>query len=274
MYASSKAISTITDVDQLLDHMIDLVFKSIKADRGCIVLKDVDTGELAPTAVRYAPGIDNEERITLSRTIVDWVLKRNKGVIVLDAAHDWRFSTAQSVVNLGIREAMCVPLSGRHESLGVLYVDIKSDSKQLLATQQPIKFTDDHLKLLIAIAHQAGLAIEDSRFYQAMVHGERLAAVGQTIATLSHHIKNILQGVRAGSYEIEMGINEKNHDLLVHGWSVVQKNQDKIYNLVMDMLSFSKEREPAFEMSDTNALVGDVVELMEPRQGVRRQTDL
>ena len=31
------------------------------------------------------------------------------------------------------------------------------------------------------------------------------------------------------------------------GWTIVEKNQTKIYNLVMDMLSFSKDREPALE---------------------------
>jgi len=41
-----------------------------------------------------------------------------------------------------------------------------------------------------------------------MVQAERLAAVGQTIASLSHHIKNILQGVRGGSYLIEMGMKD------------------------------------------------------------------
>ena len=50
--------------------------------------------------------------------------------------------------------------------------------------------------LMVAIGHQAGLAIENTLFYNDKIQAERLAAVGQTIATLSHHIKNILQGIR------------------------------------------------------------------------------
>ena len=57
------------------------------------------------------------------------------------------------------------------------------------------RFTQEHLMLMVAIGHQAGLAIENTRFYEAKLQAERLAAVGQTIATLSHHIKNILQGL-------------------------------------------------------------------------------
>ena len=65
---------------------------------------------------------------------------------------------------------------------------------------------------MIAIGHQAALAVEDTRYYSAMVQAERLAAIGQTIATLSHHIKNILQGIRGGSYLIEMGLKEHDED--------------------------------------------------------------
>lgn len=265
MYETSQAISRISDVDQLIQHIMDLAFKSIKPDRGCIVLKDVDTGKLEPVAVRFAQGVDTEETITLSRTIVDWVLKSEEGVIVLDAAQDQRFRAAASVVRLGIHEAICVPMRGRHETLGVMYFDTKSDNRQLLETQQPTKFTDDHLRLTIAIAHQASLAIEDTRFHEAMMQAERLAAIGQTIATLSHHIKNILQGVRSGSYLIDMGLKDQKFDMLQQGWTIVQKNQGKIYDLVMDMLSISKEREPSWENCEVNQICRDVYELMAPR---------
>ena len=118
---------------------------------------------------------------------------------------------------------------------------------------------------MVAIGHQAGLAIENTIFYNDKIQAERLAAVGQTIATLSHHIKNILQGIRGGSYLIDLGLKEKDESIVRRGWTIVEKNQTKIYNLVMDMLSFSKDREPALEPADLNETVGDVVELMQSR---------
>ena len=117
------------------------------------------------------------------------------------------------------------------------------------------EFTEDHLALAIAIAHQAALAVEETRYHQAMVQAERLAAIGQTIAALSHHIKNILQGLRSGSEIMKMGLKDKNDRLIQQGWRIAEKNQGKIYDLVMDMLSYSKERIPAVEMADLNAVV-------------------
>jgi signal transduction histidine kinase len=119
--------------------------------------------------------------------------------------------------------------------------------------------------LMVAIGHQAGLALENTLFYNDKIQAERLAAVGQTIATLSHHIKNILQGIRSGSYLIDLGLNEKDESIVRRGWTIVEKNQTRIYNLVMDMLSFSKDREPALEVADLNETVGEVIELMQPR---------
>jgi signal transduction histidine kinase len=98
-----------------------------------------------------------------------------------------------------------------------------------------------------------------------MLQAERLAAIGQAMAALSHHIKNILQGLRSGSEILKMGLADKNEALLQQGWKIAEKNQSKIYDLVMDMLSYSKEREPAIEETDLNGIVKDVVELLQGR---------
>jgi signal transduction histidine kinase len=89
--------------------------------------------------------------------------------------------------------------------------------------------------------------------------------MGQTIATLSHHIKNILQGMRGGSYLIDAGLKRGDTDAVRRGWGIVERNQERISSLVMDMLTFSKEREPEKVESDLNETVLDVVDLMRSR---------
>lgn len=266
MYEASQAVSKILDLGELLDRILELVFRSISADRGCFMLVDADTGQLSPMALRWADQKDHEEKITVSKTITDHVLKEREGVLVSDAAQDERFNTGQSIVRLGIREVICVPMRGRHETMGVLYLDTHSTAKEAIKrTTNMGKFKEDHLALAIALAHQAALAIEETRYYHAMVQAERLAAIGQTIAALSHHIKNILQGLRSGSEILKLGLQEKNDRLIQQGWRVAEKNQAKIYEMVMDMLSYSKEREPALEATKINEVVNDVMELLAGR---------
>jgi signal transduction histidine kinase len=270
MYRATQAISHVLDTDALLPQILELVFESIGADRGAILLKDAG-GELVPKAVQWRGTSEPNEKLSISRTIVDHVLEQGQGVITSDAPADKRFGPAESIVDYGIREAICVPVQGRHVTLGVLYADIQSSGGYPYLKDGALtdggrgKFSQDHLMLMVAIGHQAGLAIENTEFYKAKVQAERLAAVGQTIATLSHHIKNILQGIRGGSYLIDMGLKEPDEAIVRRGWTIVEKNQSKIYNLVMDMLSFSKDREPVLEPSDLNDTVSDVIELMQAR---------
>ncbi len=255
-----------SSLEQSLQRTLDLTVSAVHADRGCILLTDPQSGEIRPqvTSQRLAspPGV----RMPISRTIVDYVLKSNQGVRTTDAQNDSRFDPTDSIFQSGIREAMCVPMQGRHQLMGVIYVDITTPADFLSTAQDRTPgFREDQLRLLIAIGRQTALAVENHRYQNAFVKAERLAAMGQTIATLSHHIKNILQGVRGGSYLIDMGLNDHNEDLVRKGWHVVEKNQGKIYNLVMDMLTFSKERKPAYQQAQLNETVHDVFELMQAR---------
>ncbi len=140
---------------------------------------------------------------------------------------------------------------------GVIYVDTTTPAERVvLEGGVTHKFSEDQLRLLVAIGSQAALAIENSRYQEALLKAERLAAMGQTIAMLSHHIKNILQGVRGGSYLIDLGLKEHNEDHVQQGLGIVEKNQNKIYQLVMDMLTFSKERQPVMQLAALNQTVG------------------
>jgi signal transduction histidine kinase/pSer/pThr/pTyr-binding forkhead associated (FHA) protein len=266
MYEASQAISHILDIDQLLKRILELIFRSIPADRGCVLLRATDAkGEPEPKALHWRKPEDHEEKFPLSRTIVEHTLQKRVGVLVSDAPHDERFQSGQSILQLGIREVICVPMKGRHDSIGVLYLDSKTSTQQAVAAGSLSRFTEDHLALAIAIAHQAALAVEETRYHQAMVQAERLAAMGQTIAALSHHIKNILQGLRSGNDILRMGIKDKNDNLIQQGHRISEKNQAKIYDLVMDMLSYSKERVPTVEPTNLNEVVKDVHDLLAPR---------
>jgi signal transduction histidine kinase len=293
MYQATQAVSHILDLSQLLERILELIFRHLDADRGCIMLREggewrgasgekegssslaprhsplatpEDSAEFQPKAVRWRDGVNRQEKISISRTIMDYVLREKQGILVSDAAHDERFGTVQSIVRHGIRSIICVPMKGRHETLGVLYLDARTPSRDPLGGDKAIcKFTGEHLFLASAMAHQAALAVEETRYYQAMVQAERLAAVGQTIAALSHHIKNILQGLRSGSEILKMGLQDMDAALLQQGWKNIEKNQAKIYDLVVDMLSYSKEREPNIESTDLNAVARDVIELLAPR---------
>jgi two-component system, NtrC family, sensor kinase len=106
---------------------------------------------------------------------------------------------------------------------------------------------------------------EIKHLQRELVSSERLAAVGQTVAGLAHGIKNILHGLKGGRYLVDVGISRKDDLKLRKGWEMIKRAIDRTSNLVMDMLSYSKEREPQFEKCLPNAIAAEVCDLVRER---------
>ncbi|MCY2982704.1 MAG: ATP-binding protein [Planctomycetota bacterium] len=261
MYRTSLAVSRTLDIDQLLHQILELIFQWVNCDRGCIMLTDLDTGELLPSCRRNRGANVTSNRMTISKTILDYVCKKEEGVLTSDACEDERWNASASISAGGIREAICVPMKGRYGSVGVIYIDTSVSAGQYAMNPHRI-FSEEHLKMLVAIGHQAALAIEDTNYYQSMVQAERLAAMGQTIATLSHHIKNIVQGLRGGGYLISEGIKADDMKVVQSGWRICERNQERIESFVMDMLTMSKDRRPNRTGVDLRTVIDDVVEVV------------
>ena len=106
---------------------------------------------------------------------------------------------------------------------------------------------------------------EIKRLEKELVKSERLAAVGQTVAGLAHGIKNILHGLKGGSYLVDIGIKRNDSEKLRKGWDTIKRNIGRTSNLVMDLLSYSKEREPEYEACLPNEIIDDVCELLKDK---------
>jgi len=258
MYRTSLAVSRTLDINQLLEQIVDLIFQWVQCDHACVMLQDESTGALNPV-YRKNRKIQSNHQITISKTILDYVLSKEEGVLTSNAKEDRRWNSSASIEASGVCEAICVPMRGRYGVVGVLYIDtIVSATKQSKHSELNV-FNDEHLKMMVTIGHQAALAIEDTRFYQSTLQSEKLAAVGQTIANLSHHVKNILQGLRGGGYMVNEGLKSQNVDTIRSGWEICEKIHGRIESLVLDMLTMSKERKPKLQLIDLVQLIQDVL---------------
>lgn len=264
IFQVSQAVRRTLDLGDLLEQILELIFKSIPGDRSCILMFDDVTGHLRPACSRDRKTSQEDSHsgspLKISQTILDHVMQHREGVLTSNAQDDERWDNVESIASIGIHEAICVPMLGRYGLVGTVYVDTTQTAGNYTTGGLQATFDKRQLRLLMAIANQAALAIEDTQFYQAMLQSERLAAMGQTIANLSHHVKNVLQGIQGGAFLVDDGLKKEKLDVVTRGWAIVQRNQDRIGNLVMDMLSFSKDREPEPQRGDLAAFAGDIVE--------------
>jgi two-component system NtrC family sensor kinase len=265
-HVAEELVTPVHTLETLMQRILDLTMSAVCADRGCVLLKDPVGVDLTAIAFsRRGLPVSDAQQMLVSRSITDYVLRHGIAVRTTDASLDDRFQTGHSIVQAGIREAICAPMRGRADLLGVFYLDTTTPLDLSSASGVKSRLDDDHLRTVITVARQAALAIESRQFQDAMLKAERFTAMGQTITVLSHHVKNILQGIRGGSYLIRKGLDQPNQDMIRQGWGIVERNQTRIYDLVMDMLSFSKERVPVLQLGDLNKVVGEVAELASSR---------
>jgi two-component system NtrC family sensor kinase len=107
------------------------------------------------------------------------------------------------------------------------------------------------------------IVIEKSRLYFEKIDAERLAAIGMSLSEISHYIKNILQGVKGGSYFVETGINRSDLEKARAGWQILRKSYRKIGYLVENMLNFSRTTQPHFEPVQLNDIIVDILQSVE-----------
>jgi signal transduction histidine kinase len=96
-----------------------------------------------------------------------------------------------------------------------------------------------------------------------LVEAERLAAVGETVAGLSHAIKNIAGGLKGGSFVLEKGIELNNKQYLNEGWEMIQGNVEKITRLSLDLLNYAKPDQPNFILTDPNIPLKEVFAIIQ-----------
>ncbi len=259
VYGVLELVGTVSDQKQLLERVMDLVFSHFTPDRGFILLTDGSKGERPkPAVVRYGPGQkpkkeQDHDRIIVSRTIVQHVMKNGVGMLSSNAMADQKFKASDSVMRAGMRSTLCVPIKFKGKLYGVIHLDSQMAN---------FTFTDDQLRLLSAVGVATGLAIENQTLLSEQIRRERLAVIGTTVASLSHSIKNIIQGVRGGADVVELGLKKENLKVVRGGWDIVSRNLDRINYLMLNMLAFSKQHQPDFEATDLNALLEECVELI------------
>lgn len=261
VYKIVELIGAIESVNAFLERVADIILDHLVVDRLVLLMRESGSGEMTPQIVRFR---DKDQRtarqkIVASKTIINHVIETKDGVLCANAMTDARFTeenSQDSIHRLGLRSVICFPILSRDTVEGVVHLDCSMSHHT---------YTLEQLRLAVSIGRLAGVAIDNMRLVESRMHTERLAATGETAAYLSHHIRNILQGMRSGADVVEMGLKREKLESIAAGWDIVKRNLDRILQLTVNMLTFSKDRRPRIEMAQVNKVIEEVAELVQHR---------
>jgi PAS domain S-box-containing protein len=172
-----QIVNSSLELDEVLQIVMDTIIRLTGAERGFLMLKNEQDGELAMRVARNwgQETIDTGE-FAISRTVIHRVAAEGQAVLTTNAQEDPRFGGQQSVMVYSLRSILCVPLKVKNDQIGVIYADNRIRSGL---------FTQRHLELLTAFANQAAVAIENARLF---------ASVRQTLAEVTG-LKNLMDNV-------------------------------------------------------------------------------
>lgn len=159
----TEAVGQSLEIDVVFSKILESVFKLFpQADRALIILAE-EGGRLIPRS--YKLRHESDDGIRFSRTVINQAMKQQEAILSADAVNDERFSLSQSIADFRVRSIMCAPLlTPSHKALGVLQVD----------TQSHQRFEEDDLSLLISVASQATIAIENARMHATILSQDRI----------------------------------------------------------------------------------------------------
>src|SRR5262249_8918745 len=147
-------------------RIVESLFRLFKqADRVFLILRDEASGRIYPKIIKTRRP-DDESTARFSRRIVNMCLENVQALLSDDASGDSRFALSQSIADFRIRSVMCAPLwSQEGTGFGVIQLDTQDRNK---------KFVQDDLALLLGVANQASIALENAKLHADTLYRERL----------------------------------------------------------------------------------------------------
>ena len=153
----ARIISSTIPVNQILEKVVEVSVKAIKAEQGTISLLEAERDhDTFRTLVRKIDRSQPIGKYRLDDDLSGWMIKNRRALLINDLGKDSTFKFQHSMFE-EIRSILSVPLLCKGKLIGVLNLFNKKEGREFSKSDQ---------RLLSIIASQSAQVIENARLYE------------------------------------------------------------------------------------------------------------
>lgn len=221
IYELSERLTTLQNQQKLLDNAMDICNEMLNFERGAIGVRRRNSRVLDWPVVRNLRGAEGE--LAISRSLLTRALERGERAIFADDIPGMADPTV-SMVQHGIRSAMCVPLIHQEEILGVIYGDRVSTSAS---------YAGEDIDFLAGIAQQVSIGLINCRLLEDR----------QQMIRLNHDL-DLARTIQTGLFPAQLpnrpelkvaAINEPGHRISGDHYDVIERGDGRVWFLMADV---------------------------------------
>ncbi len=258
LYRVHRLVAAMTDLNTLLERIIEESRTVARAEASSLMLYDHVSDELYFEVALGEQGdqqaLKREIRLAPGQGIAGAAAQSRESINVPDVTRDPQWDAAADVKSkFQTRNLLAVPLLDKDKLIGVIEVLNKIDGEA---------FTDTDKHVMEMFSALAATVIANARLIENNLKAERLAAIGEAVASVSHYTKNIIAGMSASVDLIDERLTHDDLDGVHHVWPIFRRNADRVSGVVEDMLTYTKARIPIRERCDINTFVDDCVKTL------------
>ncbi len=261
-----REVAHVLEIEELADTLMDGLERSRRVTHASLYLGE--EGLLRYERVSFV-GPEPVSRLEIGPAGPLLERLREEGFVVLenverqlgeqrDAGEDREAETLYEVAQT---------MNAMHASLCLAIQSQDGDLYGILALRdQRVRdaFAPEEIALLVGLAAQSAIALENSRHYQRLKERDRLAALGEMAAGLAHEIRNPLGAIKASAQYLREGDEDDTNDEFL---DIIVEEVDRLNRVVGSFLDYARPSKGNPSPADVNAALERTLVLLQSEVG-------